>query len=68
MKTGKIVKLTSKPKGFILRVPPNPPEPETDVAYTCDADDLAVAAAAYAKGSDADVEGTPPSCAGVTAK
>lgn len=68
MATGKIVKLSSTPKGFILRIPPVPPSEEpTDVTYLCDADQLTVAAAAYAKGSDAEVTGTAPSCSGVSA-
>lgn len=68
MKTGKVVKVSSNPRGFTLRVPPNPPDPEQDITYECTADDLTVASAAYIKGSDADVAGTPPACTGVTAK
>lgn len=71
MKTGKVVRVVSKPRGFVLRVPPNPgppPTPEEEIAYLCDADDFLVACAAYGKGSDADVSGTAPACSGVTAK
>lgn len=70
MHTGKIVKVTSKPKGFVLRVPAVPPETEpTDYTFApVDADDHAVALAAYTNGHDADVDGTPPACAGVTAR
>ena len=70
--TGKIVKVTSKPRGFLLRTPAEvgpPPEPEHDYPFTpVDADDYAAALAAYVKGSDAEVEGTSPNCAGVTVK
>lgn len=69
MPKGTIRKLTSKPRGFILRVPPDleatPPEPGYDATYTCDSDDLAVALAAFAAGSTVTVSGTPPACAGV---
>lgn len=72
MKTGKITKVTSKPRGFVLTTPATvgpPPEPEHDYPYTpVDADDFPVILAAYTKGSDCDVEGESPNCAGVTAK
>lgn len=72
MKTGKITKVTSKPRGFVLTtpaVPGPPPEPEHDWPYTpVDADDYAAALAAYTKGSDCDVAGESPNCEGVTAK
>lgn len=71
MKTGTIIKVTSKPRGFILRVPP--PEPQTEpptlgeeIVYLCDADDMAVALAALTTGRTVDVAGTAPSCAGAT--
>lgn len=70
--TGKVTKIKSKPRGFVLTVPATigpPPTPEIDIAYTdVDPDDWAAATAAYTKGSDADVDGTPPTCTCVTAK
>lgn len=68
MTTGKVVKLTSKPqRGFVVRVP-GPPEVDVTFNVDVDADDLAIAAAAYTAKTDVDVTGTPPACTGVTAK
>lgn len=71
-KTGKVVKVTSKPRGMILRVEPQPgppPVPGEDITYApLDADDYAAAIAAWTKGTDVDVDGVPPACAGVTLK
>jgi hypothetical protein len=68
MTTGKVKSVTSKPvRQFIVAVPG---PPAVDVAFNIDvgADDFAVALAAYTKGSDVDVTGTPPTCTGVTAR
>ena len=70
--TGKVVKVTSKPCGFVLRTPAEvgpPPEPEHDLPFTpVDADDYAAALAAKVSGCDVEVEGTSPNCGGVTLK
>lgn len=67
-RTGKIIRLVSKPRGFVLYVPPDPgppPVPALEVTYQCDSDDLLVAATGAAKGIDVTVEGDAPICAGV---
>lgn len=70
MLTGKITKVTSKPRGFVLTTPAQPgppPVPEHEYPFSpVDADDYAAALAAWTKGTDVDVEGTSPNCAGVT--
>jgi hypothetical protein len=70
--TGKITKVTSKPRGFVLTVPASPgppPTPEETLPFTpIDADDYAAAIAAKVSGCDAEVEGTSPNCGGVTLK
>lgn len=68
---GKVTKLVSDPRGFVLTVGnPSPPPPDLDIAFECSADQLAVASAAYIKGSDCEVEhsGTPAVVSKVTAK
>lgn len=65
---GKVTKVTSDPPGFVLHVE-DPPPLGTDAAYTpISSDQLAVVLAAYIKGSDCEVDGTPPSATKVTAK
>ena len=67
-KTGKVTLVWSKPtRGFRLVVPPNPPDPEIELTFIgVDADDWALARDARASGKDATVEGTAPTCTGVT--
>lgn len=68
MTSGKVTKVSSKPnRGFTVHSD-GPPPVDTDFTSGVDADDFAVVCAAYAKGSDVDVTGTPPTCTGVTAK
>lgn len=65
--TGKVTKLCSDPPGFTVQTDPGPPP--VLVAFTPVTDrQLAVAAAAYGKGSDVEVEGTPGAVTRVTAK
>lgn len=66
--SGKVTKCVSKPtRGFTVQTSPGPPPVLVDFTGV-DSDDYATALAAYTKGSDVDVSGTPPSCTGVTAK
>lgn len=67
-KTGKVTRVWSKPsRGFKLTVPPDPPEPETVYTFIgVDADDWELAVMARATGKDAEVDGTAPTCTGVT--
>lgn len=72
MRTGKVVKVISKPRGFLLAVPADPgppPTPAEDVAYTSvDPDEYAAALVALSRGTDTDVEGVPPACTSVTVR
>ena len=67
MTTGKVTRIMSTPRGFVVQTSPGPP-PETATFTPVTADQLAVATAAYIKGSDVDVEGTAPNCTNVVAK
>lgn len=68
MTTGKVTSVTSKPvRAFSVTPQPSPPGTPVDFTAGVDADDFAVALAAYAKGSTVTVSGTAPACTGVTA-
>jgi hypothetical protein len=68
MTTGKVVKVTSDPKGFLVHKD-DPPPGGTDVAFVdVTADQFAVALAAYGKDSTVDVDGVPPNCTKIEAR
>lgn len=65
--SGKVTKVTSNPRGCLVQPPGDPAPPP--VAFTpLDADAYAAALAAYTKGSDVDVDGTPPNATNVTCR
>lgn len=70
--TGKVTRVWSKPtRGFALTVPPKleppPPEPGYELIFVgVDADDWALAVAAFSLKCDATVTGTAPNSTGVS--
>lgn len=65
--TGKVIRVQSDPRAIVVKSPEPPPDGTEAYYLPVTQDQLAVALAAYIKGSDVEVEGTPPACAKVTA-
>lgn len=65
--TGTVTKCVSDPQGFTVTTAPGPP-PVTVVFTPVSDAQYQTALAAYTKGSEVDVDGTPPACTKVTAR